>query len=826
MERGNHEIIHTEATISQHHCAHCNTTIVSHQSLYVDEAQNSFCCPGCRAVYQLLTAKGLTYYYELTKKLGGTIPSLSQQAPSSELYLDEKVIGSTTIKFFLEGIQCASCVWLLEHLPEMCPGVHAARVRLTHGDITVHYDPKITTVLLIGEAIEKLGYRVRMERGNVQESKLSHREDLIRIGIAGACSMNIMMLAVSLYQGLFTGIPQEFEKFFTWVSFLLATPVVTYCALPIYQRALFALRSGLLHIDVPIALGVILSYALSGFNTMYGEGEIYFDSLTAIIFLLLSTRAIQARAFERAQRAITSSWSIVPTTIHEVLNSGEIVKRPHHTLRSGTTVYVAAGERVPCDGIIIDGTSALDCAAITGEALPQFVTKECAVLAGTLNLESPLRIAAATSAGNSRVEKIVREVQEATAKTPELLTALDTLSMIFTSVTLLLSCGAFLYHLSDGLSPAASAAIAMLTVTCPCAVALALPLLAVRSLTRAAQAGILVKSPVVFEELSKVKTVFFDKTGTLTTGVLQVSNESLTSNGDSSVAYSLLHLLTEADPHHPITQAIVRFLKTKSHEIQRDRITVNALKKIAGRGVSITYNDRLDSHEHTAHLTSLSYFEKSLCRNNDKDTCQTEQHVASDATTIVLSVDGRELLRLSLKDELRPESFQLVDDFMRAGVPVSVLSGDATGNVHALCSKLSIPVEQLYGDKMPEEKAALIAEHGTHTLFIGDGANDAPAMSKATVSIALRGGIQSVLECADVYIADGSLEKVRTLQAITTSYKRGSLILVTLGLCYNLAGVIAAFMGLISPLIAAIAMPLFSTILITIACTYGVQRAR
>lgn len=794
-------------------CTHCGAPIQSHISALCDNSGKSFCCPGCRAVYELIASKGLSHYYDLVRRYGASLQPVTN-SESGTYAVETPDASSNTVRLRLGGIQCASCVWLLERLPIIHEGVTSARVNLTLGELTVSFDPAITTSQRIADAVQQLGYPVMRASPENGDIKHNERESLIQIGVAAACSMNIMMLAVSLYQGEHSGIEAHYVSLFRWVSLALTVPIVTYSALPIYRRALGALRAGTLHIDLPISIGIVLSIILGTFNTLRGAGEIYFDSLSTIILLLLSTRHLQRRAFETARNRCASHWSLLPSHCTEVCDNGATRVIPLTTMRAGMLIQVPAGERIPCDGVVEGGTSSLDCSTITGESLPIHVEQTYSVLAGSLNLESPLLIRVATGAGNSRLDRIISTVASSASQPPQFITSYDTLSMLFTAAALLLSVGAFLIHLSGGITAGANAAIAMLTVTCPCAVALALPLLSMRALSATASRGILVRSPEAFEKLPLVTDIYLDKTGTITDPKITATAARLADHIPSEAVALVVAILVEVDPNHPVSQGLKAWLEATS---RYPAIHYNGTtRRIPGCGVEVLFTGSLTPtvSPKVARLTSLEYFNAN--RTTETSTALLPTAPPPWATVSILTADNEVWGYFELASTAN-NTIKETLSHLATKAAIHILSGDRPEAARHIAEELRIDPAQAHGGLAPEEKAEAIRTRRSICMYVGDGANDAPALAAATIGVALRGGIQSILESADVFIQRGGLEQVVTLRDLATRYHRRARLIIGLGLLYNALGVTLAFAGYVSPLVAAIAMPTFSLMLVSLA---------
>ena len=786
-------------------CNHCSTEIPFGKTPLADGEGNLFCCAGCRSVFSIIRDKGLTKFYDLTTKLGGTLKPVSGVATNvsdlSALSSDMYAHGIVKITIQLAGIQCSSCVWLLEQLSAIDVRIKSARVRLAQSEIDLAYDAQTMSPAEIFKLLADLGYQPCLPDDSSFQERARARKELVRIGVAAVCAMNIMVPSVSLYQGAFSGIEDSYATLFRWACLIVSIPVATYCALPMYRRAGHALKTGTLHIDIPIALGLILSFLLSAVNTVLGNDEIYFDSLSTIVFLLLSTRHLQNRRFEKIRRSLAHTWQLLPSTVRLCTDEGKVQTINLREVTVGMQLEIVAGERIPCDGIITQGESSLDCSVITGESLPQTVSLDSPVLAGAMNLESPLRMRTVCDGKSSRLQKIFAQVRSTLQESPQAQDGLNKLSVTFTAAALLLAGGAFIYNLSVGLGAASTAAIAMLTVTCPCAMALALPLLMIKAVGEASDRGILLRHADIFDRIQNIKSIYFDKTGTLTEGVLHAEELSLRSPFFCGKNIKIIiAALTKIQPQHPVSLALALWAGPQ------ESILSSQVKAVPGKGVTLTLPEGI----------SVFLGSSQWCAEQCQELpAATAGENALGIKSLVYIFTNKEILaHFSLSDFCSAEAKQLISR-LKDTYSLGILSGDAQSPVRSVARELNISLDHCFAEQSPEQKAQKLS--GTSSMYVGDGANDALALSASMVGVALRGGIQSLLECASVFIREGGIDKISELLTLSSRYQQRYKLILILGLCYNSIGIFLAFFGLISPLVAAIAMPIFSLILVLLS---------
>lgn len=794
--------LETSAGAAPLRCRHCGTPVPA--------GGGEFCCNGCAFVHESLRGLGLTSYYEVLRRTESTLRP-AKVAPQRFEYCDDPRFleaftepaanGTRRVIFFLDGIHCAACVWLLEKIPEIEKGIVAARLAFATGELEVTYNPTETKPSRIASLVNSLGYKptpIRSGSGDKARSA-SNRIFLVRIGVAAVCAMNVMMMAVSLYQGHRSGIESSYRDLFSWVSLLLALPVLTFSAWPMYRTAFGGLRAGVLHIDLPIALAVLAGFFLSALNTILGRPNIYYDSITALVFLLLISRWIQHRSLERASDPHHLLYAISPRV---ATKDGKQVYV--ESLMPGDVIDVRAGELVPVDGMIVEGEGELHRAVLTGESRPLRASRGSQAFAGTKLLTGSLRIEVVSIGSQTRLGQIMRTVEQAAIKRAPIQSYLDKVSRGFTAVVLILALFTFLFWFSYGLQPAMENSLALLVVTCPCVLAFATPLTFSLAVTRAARKGILFRSAESIERLTRAECVVFDKTGTLTQGEARVvkvwtrhadteefKETSANSFRDAEPDYSQIISALEFGIEHPIADAL-RSISAGAEAAPAGRTIV------PGRGVSAQISGELWELR-AAQLDGLSD--------------------SFDGTVVGLRRGGVVRALFGLDDSLRPAAKGLISALRKSGKSIYILSGDNRKATERIARELDLDSSHVYAEASPEEKSAFVAalQRKGETVMIGDGVNDAAAFKAASVGIGFQGGAEAALKVADVYLAQQDLPLVssafrgssHTLRVI----KRG----LFFSAAYNLVGGMAAILGVIGPLGAAILMPCSSLTVIVAA---------
>lgn len=789
-------------------CSHCGLPVPPARIALGKQTQ--FCCEACNAVFEAISGSGFGEYYAFRRSSGESGKRAQSTGKSyaefddpafQELYTRARGDGLVQVELYVEGVHCSACVWLVERVPKILPGLSEARLDAGRSIVELSYDPARTTLSEVARTLEKLGYRPHPPQG-ARDREQRRREDralLGRIAVAGAVAGNVMLIAFALYGGAFSGIEREYEAFFRWGSFIIATPAVLWCAGLFFRGAVAAVRTRTPHMDIPITIGVLAGYLWGAYNTVTAKGDIYFDTVTTLIFLLLVGRFIQRRQQHRARDAAELLYSLAPA--HARLVDGELVRDvPIISLSAGSVIEVLAGERIPVDGTVSAGRSTVDASLLTGESRPEEVDVGGAVHAGCVNLVAPLRIRVEQTGQSTRIGQLLRQVEEAAQRRAPVVRLADRLSGTFVVVVLGLALATLGLWLWLDPSRAIDHVVALLVVTCPCALGMATPLTVNVALGRAARSGILAKGGDALELISTPGLIVFDKTGTLTQGRMEL----VAWHGDRSL--QALVRAAESRSAHPIARAIERATADlPSAEVQ-------SFEHALGGGIRARVNGaELVIGSPTFVAQSALVPEWASIRAGEE--------ARAGRSPVLVACEGEVRAVLAFGDPVRPEALAALQRLQKLGYRVAILSGDHPEVVAALVRELPVQFEFARGGATPEEKLTTIETlaKSSRVVMVGDGVNDAAALSAASVGIAVHGGAEASLAAADVFITRQGLTPIVDL----VCGARRTVNVIKLGLAfsllYNAVGVGLALVGQLTPLAAAVLMPLSSLTVLTTA---------
>jgi Cu2+-exporting ATPase len=638
----------------------------------------------------------------------------------------------------------------------------------------------------------------RLGQADEQEQKRLLRA----MAVAGFGSANVMLLSVAVWAGHSQGMGPATRDLMHWISALVTMPAILYAALPFAKSAFAALRSGRTNMDVPITIGVTLATAMSLAETMAGGMHAYFDGAIMLLFFLLIGRYLEHAARGRARSAAEHLLSLHAAAVTVVEADGTARVLPPDQVRVGMTVLVAPGQRVPVDGKIRDGVSDLDTSLITGETVPAAARPGDAVFAGTLNLTSALRLTVTAVGEGTLLAEIVRMMEVSEQGRARYVALADRVSRSYAPVVHLTALVTFLaWVFLFGLSwqPALLIAVTVLIITCPCALALAVPVVQVVTSGRLMRQGVLLKNATALERLSKVDTVVFDKTGTLTEGRPEMLRDGVDPE-DLRLAAGLA-----GASKHPLARALARAAGAVP--------VAEGVRETPGSGLSLDTPEgelRLGSRRFTGASSGASPVDQG----------------ESPGPELWLARPGRDPVRFAFTDALRPDAVAVVRALKAQGKRVHLLSGDRRPAVAAVAAVLGI--EDWHAERQPADKAAFLeslAAEGRTVMMVGDGLNDAPALATASVSMSPSTAVDVSQTAADV-VFQGTLLRPIT-EVLDVSRRADKLVRqnFALALLYNVFTVPLAMAGMVTPLIAALAMSSSSLVVIANALRLARRRA-
>jgi Cu2+-exporting ATPase len=728
------------------------------------------------------------------------------------LYVEAPAASIKSCLLVLEGVACGACLWLVERLPTVHPGLVEARLSLQQGTVRVTWDTGVTSLSQIASLLARVGYRPHPARSAARDllHKRAARSRLIDTAVAGALAGNIMLLAFALYSGLPDGMEAQYEQYFRYLSGFLGVLALAWPGRTFFISSWRALAHRSINLDVPITMALVAGGLAGTVNIVLGRGEIYFDSLAALVFLLLVGRQLQHAQQRRADRAVELLFSLMPQTARR-LENGVAVEVPSQSLNPGDLIRVLPGELLPADGLVSAGASTLNAAVLTGESLPIEVCAGDVVYGSAQNLSGTLEIRVTAAGTATRAGKLMELVQRGIETRSPIVRHADRVGVLFTVVVSVVSVITFAGWATVSLHAAVDHTVAMLIVTCPCVLGLATPLTMAMSIGQLARRGILVKSAESLEKLASIGPVILDKTGTLTTG--QPTVTSYTPLAEVGFVSGLL-LAMEQPFAHPIAQAVTRHLAAAD----LPALAVTDIRQAAG-GITGDY-------QHQRVLLGSPAF---LGRQGVEVPAFLQQQVAAAhqlGHTIILLALGTQLLAVvTLADTLKPDAAGAINQLRRHGALVELATGDNHAAAITIAGQLDIGRQSVHAEQTPEDKLALIKSRVAaridsrarrHVIMIGDGINDAAALAAADVGIAVRGGAEASLTAADVYLSKPGLSSLTTL----TAASRHTLSIIRTNLClslaYNVLAAALAIAGLMHPLIAAILMPLSSLTVVTL----------
>jgi Cu+-exporting ATPase len=767
-------------------CFHCGERCPNDQNQIADKF---FCCEGCQLVFTLLDKSGMCEYYQLSSNPGQ--PRKIKIREGKFAFLDDKEVKSKLLSYqdgnqailtlYLPQMHCSSCIWLLENLNKLDSGVISSRVDFPKKELLVAFNEKTTSVRKVAELLTEIGYEPHINLNDLDEKKIhkTDRKRIIRLGVAGFCFGNIMMLSLPEYfstGSLGTGL----DAFFTYLTLLLALPVFFFSAGEFYLSAWKGIRKKFLNIDVPIVLAIGITFSRSLYDIISGKGTGYLDSMSGIVFFMLAGRVFQdythqALSFERDYK------SYFPISV--TLKTGQEEKEiPISNLKVGDRVIIRNQELIPADGILLNGKASIDYSFVTGESAPVSKNMGEIIYAGGRQCGSIIELQVVKDVSHSYLTQLWnKEVFKEPSKKKQ--SFIHTLSINFTWGLLLFAAIVSIYWSIFDSSRIFNALTSVLIVACPCALLLSATFTNGNILRILGKKGLYLKNAGVIEQLASSDTIVFDKTGTLT----ETGASSFRFIGETldQEAKEKIHTLARQSSH-PLSKVIADSLSAPS------LIPVNKFREIPGHGSEGAING-----------TSIRLGTIKFAGGQEEE--------APDGSTVHLSLGNTYRGYFSISNFYRKSLPGLVRDLKRH-YKLHVLSGDNSAEKHFLRETFGSEGDLRF-EQRPDDKLSFIFSlqaDGKRVIMVGDGLNDAGALKQSEVGIAVSEDLNKFSPACDAILSSKHFANLAQFLEFSRLGKKIILSSFVISVLYNIVGLTFAAKGMLSPVMAAILMPLSS----------------
>jgi P-type Cu+ transporter len=797
---------HTTST-----CAHCGDPS-GHDSVVFDE--RTFCCTGCRSVYEILKDHDLCDYYTVDPHAG--ISQRDADVSDDLSVLDEPFVlrrftewsrgDRVRIRFEIPMMHCASCIWLLDRLHTFDAGIHHSDVDFMRKLIHVEYDASMTTASSIARLLVRLGYRPQLavegtELETSERQRKNVRDLYLRLGVAAFAAGNLMMISAAQYLAEAGAIESTLKMVFDTLSIGLSIPVLLFSASPWFRSAWGALRHRRLNLDVPVALGISVLFLRSIFDIVSGTGEGFLDSFSGLVVFLLVGKIFQQKAFDAVSFDRTHR-SFFPLSVRVERGDGDSVI-PIERVKEGDVLLVRNGEVVPCDAILLSNAAYIDYSFVNGESIPEECLNGSLIHAGGKVAGTAARLAAVKDVSQSYLASLWERSGKRTPRR-SYLNLSDRFGTVFTIGAVAIALVGFLAWLPDwhaGLLVLTS----VLIIACPCALTMAAPITLGSAIGRLSRFGIYVKNSETLLELSKVYGVVFDKTGTLSSTRPDVDIQLHRDAGQTAATSVDITFIAALASHstHPISRAVAHVAgsRIRDRHAGPEEIEVRNVEETVGQGICGVVNGYFIA------IGSAPYIEEVTTKPVDE---------ASDVAAYI-AVNGRQVGHIVTRPRMRHGVADMVAE-LRGAMSVRLLSGDTERDREDF---LQVFEEgEMTFDLRPNDKVRQVEhlreEHG-RMLMVGDGLNDAGAMAAADVSIGVADGTSTLVPACDVVIPGNMIHRIPTVLRYARTMTKVIQTSLIFTVFYNALGLTLALIGVLSPVLTAIMMPVSSLIVIGIS---------
>ncbi|MDH3620036.1 MAG: heavy metal translocating P-type ATPase [Gammaproteobacteria bacterium] len=780
-------------------CFHCALPVPAdcHLSVDIEDEPRPVCCPGCKAVAELIRDTGMSRYYELRDLPDPGVGRPPEEAAEWVVFDSADMLDAFTERdgdlreatIYVGGMYCSACSWLIETTLGKQPGIASAevnpithRLRLRFPDQESSFSNHLATLASLGYQPQPL-----TPESATRPEVAEQRTALKRLLVASLGMMQVMMFAVGLYAMDFQGIDADMQHFLRLVSFFVTTPVVFYAARPFFTsawRGVVGRRPGM---DLPVSIAVGSAYVASIYATFTRGEAVWFDSVTMFVFFLTLGRFLEMRARHRSIDRSAALSSLLPNTATR-LDGESHTMVPVSQLQAGDKVLIRAGEPVPADGVLETGVTSIDEALLTGEARPQAKVIGDALSAGSINLDGMIEMTVTNTGSDTTLGTISRLSERARYARPEFVTVADKIaSYIVVALLFVAALVATSWYFIDP-DRVFVITLSVLVVTCPCALALATPAAFAAAGSRLSQLRLLVTNGNAIETLARATLAMFDKTGTLTLGMPSIAAVFVTDNAFSEKDCRLVAAALEHASTHPLARAFA---------LQEPLPEVKSPEVVVGQGVRGIIDDR------EWRIGNAEFVGGGIAADD------------SATTHVFLGVDGNAVAWFELEDAIRPDARQTLASLRNLGLATALVSGDNHVAVDNVARVLDI--DDRHHECTPEDKLAIIEaaqQRGERVVMIGDGINDAPVLAGADTSIAPAHGALLAQTSADVIMLGDSLTPLTT--AIQMSRKTMRIVRQNLAwaIVYNALALPLAATGFVPPWLAAIGMSASSLVVV------------
>ncbi len=779
-------------------CFHCLESVPTgfNASVVIDGSPEPMCCIGCQTVAETIVAQGMTDYYKFRTVQAGKVEQLvPEQLKLVESYdnpdIQEEFISQTNeiseVLLTVEGITCAACAWLIEKQLLNMPAVKRVDVNTSTNRAMIQWHKDELPLSEIIKSLLEIGYKAYPFQADIEASQKQQtaKAYIRRLGVAGLMTMQVMMFAFAMYFGMFSGMEENFEQYFRWISLILASPVILYSALPFLTNAINGLKAKQLNMDLPVSLAIFGAYGASCYATIMAVGEVYFESICMFTFLLLLGKYLEFRARLKASEFTANLQKLLPLTARILDEQGKEQIIAAKKLKLDDRVLIKAGETIPADGIVSAGTTSVDESMMTGEHLPVNKYIEHQVFAGTVNHDGVIEIRINKLGQNTLLNQIIKLQHSALATRPKLVEITDKVAQWFVACLLIFASITAVGWYQIDPEHAFWITISVLVATCPCALSLAIPTALTCAVATLTRKGILIKQAHVLETLPQLTRVAFDKTGTLTQGRFSLDAIDILAKNISKEHILALAAQLESYSEHPIASAFAQFTP-QSRNLEGIKVHP---------GLGITGTD--ESHRYA--IGKSGWFESK--KTNAQAT---------------FYIDEQPIAHFYFVDEVKQNAHGLITSLKNQGLSCHMLTGDASNAGQNIAKKLNL--DSYTTGCLPQDKQKYVetwSAQGEIVAMVGDGVNDSPVFNSAHLSIAMETGADISKNTADVVLLNSDLAAISHLLSVSKKTRRIIKQNLAISLLYNGSILPLAAMGLVAPWMAVIGMSASSIIVIT-----------